>query len=125
MNQFNRQYPRAAAFPLDIENIGAGNEVTVKLPQGAYLTDVDLNTITAFDSATTTTGTVTDGTTVFVNGVDLKTTGNETAANLPKYYPNGGTLTFSIAETGATATEGAAIGTVEYLIVGGGDEIYG
>lgn len=124
-NQFNRQFARKIVVELNPDTIGAANKVTAKLPQGAILLSVVLLTATAFNSATTTTGTITDGTTVFANGVDLKSTGSETVANAPKHYPQGGTLDFSVAETGAAATDGLAFGIVEYVQVGSGDEIYG
>lgn len=124
-NQFNRQYARTIVVDIGIKNIGAGNETKAKLPQGTLLQSVQFVTVVAFNSATTATGTVTDGTTVFVNAVDLKTVGSETVANAPKFYPAGGELTFSAAETGAGATAGRALAVVTYVSAGGGDEVYG
>ena len=124
-NQYNRQFTRNAVADLGVANIGAGKEITVDLPQGALLLGVDLVTVTAFNSATTTTATVSDGTTTFANAVDVKTVGAETVANVPKFYPQGGRITFSLAETGAAATAGRAIGVARYVQLGVGDEVYG
>jgi hypothetical protein len=106
-NIFGRQSPAIAMVDLGIANIGAGNEITVTIPPGGVLADLKFLTTTAFDG-TTNTATVSDGTTTFVNAVDVKSTGSETVANVPKFYPSGGTLTFSMAQTG-TATVGRAL----------------
>ena len=68
-----------------------------------------------FDAAT---ATITDGTTALVSAVDVKTTGIETVAVAQKFYADGGTITFSLAETGATATAGRAIAYVSYIQLG-------
>jgi len=122
-NAFNRQKVLAIVADLGIGNIGAGNEVTAKLPQGALVVDVQSHTVTAFDG-TTNTATITDGTTAFVSAVDVKSTGIETAAVAGKFYPQGGTITFSLAQTG-TATVGRNIGVVQYVQLGVGDAVYG
>lgn len=124
-NRYQRQVPQYIMVDLGIENIGADNGYTAKLPQGALLLGTGLQTVTAFDSGTTATGTITDGTTTFVNGVDVKSTGAETASNTPKFYPQGGTLQFNLAETGTTATAGRAIGYAWYIQLGVGDTTYG
>lgn len=118
----DRQYGLIAEVELGIENMGTGNGKTMVLPPGAVLLRAVWLTVTAFDSVTTATGTLTDGTTVFVNGENVKTTGSETVANVPKYYPSGGTLTASLAQTGGDATVGKALVSVEYYIVGRGQE---
>jgi hypothetical protein len=118
----DRQYALVAEVDLGIANIGSGNGKTMVLPPGALLLRALWLTVTAFDSGTTATGTLTDGTTVFVNAENVKTTGSETVANTPKFYPSGGTLTASLAETGTTATVGRALVSVEYYIVGRGQE---
>ncbi len=123
--EFNHQKVRSVVVDLSIDNMGTGNGKTVKLPQGALLLRILYLTLTAFDSVTTATGTVSDGTTTFVNGVDVKSAGSETVANTPKFYPAGGELTFSLAQTGAAATVGRVIAVPEYVIVGAGDEVYG
>lgn len=123
--QINHQRVRAVVVDLGIENIGAGNGITVKLPMGAIVLRLLPKTITAFDSATTATHTVSDGTTTLVNAVDVKSAGNETVANVPIHYPNGAELTFSLAETGAAATVGRVLDVLEYVLSSGGDEVYG
>lgn len=112
-----RQSPLVASCSVGIANLGTGNGYTIKLPPGALLDTVGWQTVTAFDSGTTATGTVSDGTTTFVDGVDLTSAGAETVGNLAKYYPNGGTLTVSAAETGTAATAGQAIVTAKYIVL--------
>lgn len=124
-NEFDRQKVRAIVADITPANMGAGNEIEAKLPQGALLLRVALVTATAFNSGTTATGTISDGTTTFANAVDLLSAGSETVANAPKYYPQGGKLTFSAAQTGAAATAGRAIAVAEYVQLGVGDEVYG
>lgn len=124
-NAFQRQAARQILVELGIGNIGAGNGVTAKLPQGALLMEAGIFTETAFNSETTTTGTLSDGTTTFVNAQDLQSVGKETATGTPKYYPAGGTLNWTLAETGAAATAGRAFGYATYLINGVQDENYG
>lgn len=123
--QFNRQNVRAVLVDLGVKNIGAGNEVEAKLPQGTLLLRAKLFTVTAFNAGTTATGTIGDGTTTFVNAQDVLTVGDETVANVPKFYPQGGKVTFSLAQTGTAATAGRAIGLLEYVQLGVGDEVYG
>lgn len=118
----DRQYPLVACLEVGIAQIGAANIRTIALPPKALLLDVMLVTDTAFNSATTTTGTIGDGTTTFAAGVDLKTTGVETVTGVPKYYPNGGTLTVTLAETGAAATAGLAVVMARYVVAGRGIE---
>lgn len=120
-NVIERQNPKGAMCSLGIANLGAGNGYTIAIPIDAVLVRVVVLTVTAFDSATTATVTVTDGTTVFANAVDVKTTGSETVANTPKYYASGGTLAVTAAETGTTATVGKVIVLAEYYILGNGD----
>lgn len=119
----DRQYPLVALANLTKANIGAANTVTFAIPVGALVLDVGLFTVTAFDSATTTTGTIGDGTTTFAAAVDLKTVGAETVANAPKFYPTGGTMTVTLAETGATATVGQALAYFRYVILNRGNEM--
>lgn len=111
-----------AMVELTKANIGASNGYEIKLPPGALLVDAGIFTETAFDSATTTTGSIGDGTTTFVNAQDLKTTGEETVAVDKKFYPSGGTVSITVAETGTTATAGRAHAWVAYLKQGRWDE---
>ena len=124
-NVNSRAFKRTILVELGIANMGAGNEAFGLLPQGALLMDAGIFTETAFNSATTATGSLSDGTTTFVNAQDVKTTGKETNANLPKYYPAGGKLTWSLAQTGAAATAGRAFGYADYYINGVTDENFG
>lgn len=121
----DRQYNKSALAALTVKHIGAGNALTFSIRPGTVLMSALVLTTTAFDTAGVGTAalTVTDGTTVFANAVDVKTAGVETVANAPKYYPAGGTITVSIAETVATtsATVGSVLVQFEYLIVGNGD----
>lgn len=118
-NIIDRQLLKSGSAVLGIANIGAGNEVTFGIRPGTHLLRVLVHTVTAFDG-TTNTATVGDGTTVFANAVDVKTTGSETVANAPQYYPSGGTLTVSLAQTG-TATVGEVVVVYEYLLRDNGD----
>lgn len=122
-NQYNRQEAKYVMVDLGIANIGTGNGFTANLPNGALVVSAGLYTVTAFNSATTTTGTITDGTTALVSAVDVKTTGIETVAVAQAFYPTGGTIQFNLAETGAAATAGRAIGYVSYIQLGNGCEI--
>ena len=118
----HRQYPLKASTPvMGIANIGAGNGYEIAIPPNGYVTEVYADTLTAFDG-TTNTITVGDGTTTFVNAQDTKTPGRETAAVTSKFYPNGGVITVSMAQTGA-ATTGSAIVVVEYVISGRVNEV--
>lgn len=116
-NVIDRTFSYVATTDLTIADIGASNTTTIKLPPGAVLLRATLLTVTAFNSATTTTATVSDGTTTFVSGVDIKTTGSEVVSNVPAFYVSGGTLTITLAETGATATAGRAVFVCEYAIL--------
>lgn len=122
-NQFNRQEVLSAMVDLGVANIGTGKGYTAVIPRGALIISAGLYTVTAFDSGTTATGTITDGTTALVDAQDVKSTGIETVAVAQKFYPDGGTITFSLAETGTTATAGRAIGYVNYIQLGCGDYI--
>lgn len=117
-----RQYMNVVVADASIANIGAGNELLIYIPPNGLLQGMDVLTVTAFDG-TTNTLTAGDGTTVFANAVDVKTTGSETVANAPKFYPNGGTLTISLAQTG-TATVGRALVAVRFVVLGRGNELF-
>ncbi len=115
-----RQKILVALVELGIANIGAGNGYEIKLPVGALLLDAGVFADTAFDG-TTNTATISDGTTTFVNAQDVKTTGEETVAVDKKYYPNGGTISVTMAQTG-TATVGKALAWVSYVQANRWDE---
>ena len=122
-NAYERQNIQYVVVDLGVANIGTGNGYTAVLPRGAQIVSVGLNTVTAFNSGTTATGTITDGTTAFVSAQDVKTTGLETVAVTGKFYADGGTITFSLAETGTAATAGRAIGYVGYVVLDKCDSI--
>ena len=109
----DRQYPIYAFKELTYANVGV---YTVTLPPGALLETMYAVTSTAFNSVTTATLTVSDGTTTYINGVDLKSTGSETVSNTPAYYPSGGTLTITTAQTGGDATAGVCALAIRYTI---------
>ena len=122
-NAYERQPAQYVVVDLGVANIGTGNGYTAVLPRGAQIVAVGLNTVTAFNSGTTATGTITDGTTALVSAQDVKTTGIETVAVAGKLYPDGGTIQFNLAETGAAATAGRAIGYVGYVVLDKCDSI--
>jgi hypothetical protein len=115
-NSLGRQWSLKAMAATAIANIGSGNEVLIKLPVGALLTDLLAVVTTAFNSGATCTLTVSDGTTTFVSAVDVTSTGSKSVSNTPKYYPSGGTLTVSMAQTGTAATAGAAFVVPAYVV---------
>lgn len=117
----DRQLVKSGSAVLGIANMGAGNEVTFGIRPGTHLLRVLMHTTTAFNSVTTATVTIGDGTFIFANEVDIKTTSSETVANAPKYYPTGGTLTASLAQTGGAATAGEVVVVYEYILRGNGD----
>jgi len=121
-NNFNRQKLLAIVVPLTFANIGAAS-VTANLPPGAVVVGASLYTDIAFNGSSTVTGTITDGTLAFVSAQNVKTTGAETVAATNKYYPSGGTITFSIADAGSDSTAGSTVGVVLYAQVGKGDAI--
>lgn len=120
-NIIDRQLVKSGQAVLGIANIGAGNEVTFGIRPGTHLLRVMVHTVTAFNSGTTATATVGDGTTTFASAVDILSAGNETVSNAPKYYPTGGTLTASLAQTGTAATAGEVVVHFEYILRGNGD----
>lgn len=122
----DRQWPLAIVADVMVKNLGAANGFTAKVPPGATVLRVAVLTVTGFNPGGTDTATltVTDGTTVYANAVDIKTTGDETVANAPKYYPTGGTISITATETGvAPATLGHAVVVVEYVVSNRGNEI--
>lgn len=114
-NKTERQAAKYVMVELTISNLGTGNGYTAKLPLGALVVGCGIVTETAFNSGTTATATITDGTTALVSAVDIKTTGIETVSVAQKYYPAGGTIQFNAAETGTAATAGRAVAYVAYI----------
>lgn len=116
----DRQWPLATFANIGAGNIGAGNGQELVIPPGALLLRMSIVTAVAFDG-TTPTLTVGDGTTVFANAVDIATAGNETVANVPKFYPTGGRIAITAAGVGVTT--GAAYVVAEYVVKDRGNEI--
>lgn len=120
-----RQEPQYAVADCGIANMGAGNEQLIDLPVNALLLDVTADVGTAFNAGTTATATVSDGTTTFVNAASVAATGRQQGTNLGKFYPSGGKLTISLAQTGAAATAGRAFVSAKYIVVGREQFTYG
>lgn len=122
-NAYERQPAKYITVELGIANIGTGNGYTAVVPRGAQIVNIRADVSTAFNSATTTTLSLSDGTTTFISAEDAKTAGPVTVDVASKYFPDGGTLTISMAETGATATAGKACVSIGYTQVGNGMDI--
>ena len=118
----DRQWPLNALAFIGPANVGAAVGYDIVVPPGALVLRVAVQTVTAFNG-TTPTATVTDGTTVYANAVDISSTGAETVSNAPKYYPAGGTISVNAANAGGTTTAGLAAVSVEYVIRNRGNEI--
>lgn len=120
--QSNRTKTVVAEYMLGVADVGAANAVNFTIPRGATLLRATALTVTAFNTGSTGTATLTvsDGTTTFANAVDIKSTGSETVANVPKHYASGGTVTATIAETIVTtaATAGNVHLVLEYVQTG-------
>lgn len=130
-NLFNRQDLLVALVLLTPADI-AGGGFSAKIPQGAWVTNIVGQKVAAFDTGGTTpvvTLTVGDGTTTFINAQSLAATGAVTAATTQKYYPQGGTITGTIAESAASglvpAENGEVLLRIEYVQLGVGCEIQG
>lgn len=119
-----RQYPLAAV--VDVSGGGFGDSFTIKLPPNALMTsNIMASTLTAIVGPATATLTVTDGTTAFVNGVDVKSGGVETATGAGAFFPNGATLTGSFALGAGDLTAGRVQVVVNYVILDRVSEVYG
>lgn len=131
-NAFDRQPVLTVTAPFGVENIGAGNEIEAKLPQGAVIIGVLVLVGTAFNTGGDTpvcTVTVGDGAATFVNAQSITTTGKKTVAVSEKHYPQGGTVKLSIAQSAGSglepATAGAGVAVIQYVQLGAGGDIYG
>lgn len=120
-----RQEPAYAIAQCGIANMGAGNGLTVQLPVNALLLDVKADTTTAFNAGTTATLTVGDGTNTFVNAASVAATGRAQGTNIGQFYPSGGTISITLAETGTAATAGNVFVSVKYVVVGREQYSYG
>lgn len=110
-----RQWPLEAVGSAGTSQIGAGNELIFKIPPNSFLKRVQVTGITVFDGTGAVTGTLTDGTTVFVNAQSLKAAGDVTVAVADKYYPTGATLTFSVTDANDNSTVGQALVLLTYV----------
>lgn len=119
-----RQEPLVALVNCTIANMGAGNEQLVQLPPGAHLLNIWADTVTPFNAGTTATITAGDGTTTFINAASVAAAARA-AGTVGKYYPSGGTITISLAETGTAATAGETLVSVEYLQLGRAQKTFG
>lgn len=120
-----RQEPQYAVFAVTPADLSAGNTHTVRLPVNALLLDLTVDTTTAFNSGTTATLSGGDGTTTFVSAAAINSAGREAVTGLGKFYPSGGVLTFTVAQTGTAATVGASYVAVKYVIAGREQFSYG
>ena len=124
-HQFNRGVVKTAVLMLTPANAGIGNAATAKLPQGAIVTDVKFATEKVFNGTAAVTGTVTDGTTTFVNAQDLTSAGMETVAVAAKAYPAGGKISAYITDGTTTAsTAGSAAVVISYVEKTSSNDIY-
>ena len=121
----DRQKIKVASTFMGVTSIGAANKHEFGVRPGTEILRMVAHTITAFNCGGTGTATltVTDGTTTFVNAVDVESTGSETVTGVPKYYPTGGTISCTITEVvdTAAATLGEVMISYEYIIRGNGD----
>lgn len=124
---FARGKVKTAVAVLSKAHNGAGNGITIKLPHAACLLRMTPVSVTAFDGTGTVTVTATDGTTAFLNAVNVKdAVGFETASTAPpKRYPTGGTITCYISDQNSNSTAGAAEIIFEYVELYEGTEVYG
>ena len=116
-NAYERQPAKYVMVDLGPSNIGSAGYTAV-IPRGALVVAAGLITVTAFDGTGTVTGTITDGTTAFVSAQDVKTTGIETVAVAQKFYADGGTMQFNLADANSNSAAGRAIGYVAYIQLG-------
>lgn len=131
-NLFNRQEILSILHQITPQDIANGG-FYAKIPQGAWVINVTGLKNTAFNTAGDTPTvklTLTDGTLVYINAQTLATTGAITAAATSKFYPQGGTITGTIAEAVATgevttATAGDAVLLIQYVQLGVGCEVQG
>lgn len=124
---FNRSEVKTAVARVSKANNGAGNGITIKLPNNTLLCRMIPASVTAFDGTGTVTITSTDGTTAFLNAVNVKdAVGFETASTAPpKFYPTGGTITTYITDQNSNSAAGDAFVLYEYVELSGGEEVYG
>ena len=116
---------RTAIARVGPKNNGAANGITIRLPSNTLLLRTVGASVTAFNGSGTVTITSTDGTTAFWSAVNVKdAAGFETVTTAPpKFYPNGATITTSIADANSNSTAGDAFIVYEYITFGEGGDI--
>ena len=124
---FARGKVKTAVAMIDKSHNGSSNAITIKLPQASCLLRMTPVSVTAFDGTGTVTITATDGTTAFLNAVNVKdAVGFETASTAPpKRFPAGGTISVYITDQNSNSTAGAAEVIFEYVELHEGSEVYG
>ena len=115
-NKYVRQAPKTAMAVLGISNIGTGNGVEFVVPPGSHVYGINAYVSTQFNG-TTNTISASDGTTTFISAEDVKTAGVIAVDVAQKYFPNGGTIGVTLAQTGA-ATAGVVSVVLSYAING-------
>lgn len=99
---------------MGVANIGAGNGVSVAVPIGALVLSVGFQASVAFNG-TTATVSAGDGTTTFISAENIKVTTAVAVDVASKYFPNGGTITFTAASGSSDTTAGSGYGWVTYI----------
>lgn len=124
---FNRGKVKTVVARVTKANNGIANAVEVKFPQATTLLRMTPASVVAFNGTGTVTITATDGTTAFLNAVNVKdAVGFETASTAPpKRYPAGGTISVYIADQNSNSTEGEAEVIFEYVELNEGTEVFG
>jgi hypothetical protein len=120
----NLQFTSVAVAEVNFDDYVSGaGEVVISVPAGAYLTGGHVNVVTAWDSATSSTGVALDVDSASLYGnVDMKAAGI-TAITLPAtQYADGTDVTLTITDVGAP-TQGKAYVVVEYIVPGRGHEV--
>lgn len=120
-NVTGRQWKNSALVQIGIANIGAGNGFTIPVMPNEVIESLNIDITTAFNSGTTCTLTVSDGTNTYANGVDITSVGRKTVALMGTLFPSGGTLTVTLAQTGTAATAGAGMVEATLARFGGVD----
>lgn len=120
-----RQYPLVAVQKIDYTGYTSGAAFNaVELPVGARLLGVNFYTDTAWNTGTSATITVSDGTATFINAQDIKSAGSETSTQTPfKPYPAGGQISVTVTDTGTAPTAGAGHLVVQYVVDGRANDV--
>lgn len=109
INTSPRQWPLYSAVEVDAANYAAG-EVSVTVPYGAIILESGVNVAEAFVGLTTPTA----------EGVDLTASGANGAysGGLSPDVSEAGSVKFTLADGGGTATAGSAQLVVGYIVAG-------